>query len=57
MKENILGTADNAEQLAEKIIKDSIYKKFIFFCGDQRRDELPEKLKNNGNRRRRNNSL
>lgn len=38
------GTAANAEELADIIIKDNITH-VIFFCGDQRRDELPDKLK------------
>ena len=46
-EENISATADSAERLAEKIIGSSI-KNIVFFCGDQRRNELPDKLKNNG---------
>jgi uroporphyrinogen-III synthase len=45
---NIVGFADNAEQLAEEIIKHSTEKKMIFFCGNQRRNVLPEKLKKKG---------
>ncbi len=45
---SIAGFADNAEQLAEEIIKHSTEKKMIFFCGNQRRNVLPEKLKKNG---------
>lgn len=47
-EENISGTADSAIYLAEKIIDNSSIKKIVFFCGDQRRDELPDKLKENG---------
>ena len=47
-KENILGAADNAAALSEKIIATSGVSKVYFFCGDLRRDELPEKLKSNG---------
>lgn len=47
-EENISGTADSAIHLAEKIIENSSIKKIVFFCGDQRRDELPDKLKENG---------
>ena len=47
-EKNIAGTADSADQLAEKIVDDALIKNIVFFCGDQRRDELPEKLKNNG---------
>jgi uroporphyrinogen-III synthase len=43
--ESIAGTAENALLLAEKIISNSSIKKLVFFCGNQRRDELPEKLK------------
>ncbi len=44
---SIAGTADNALHLAESIISHSTIKKVYFFCGDQRRDELPGKLKDN----------
>jgi uroporphyrinogen-III synthase len=44
---NILGSANNAEQLAEEIIKHPTKKKMIFFCGNQRRNVLPDKLKEN----------
>ena len=47
-EENISAVADNAEQLAEKIVKNSSIKNVAFFCGDQRRNELPGKLKNSG---------
>lgn len=47
-EENIIGTAYYGGQLAEKIIENSSIKKVVFFCGDQRRDELPGQLKNNG---------
>jgi len=47
-EKNIAGTADSADQLAEKIVDDGLIKNIVFFCGDQRRDELPEKLENNG---------
>jgi uroporphyrinogen-III synthase len=47
-EKNIAGSADSADQLAEKIVDDALIKNIVFFCGDQRRDELPEKLKNNG---------
>lgn len=45
---NILGIADNGEQLAEEVIKLSKEKKIFFFCGNQRRKILPDKLKSNG---------
>ena len=41
----IAGTANDAASLAKQIIKDQPKEKLIFFCGDQRRDELPELLK------------
>ena len=41
----IEGTANDAASLAKQIIKDQPKEKLIFFCGDQRRDELPELLK------------
>jgi Uroporphyrinogen-III synthase len=46
--ESISDTAQNAKQLAERIIQDKNIKAVTFFCGDQRRDELPEMLKNKG---------
>ncbi len=39
---------DNATALANEIIDKSKAKDFIFFCGDKRRDELPEAFKNAG---------
>lgn len=47
-EKNIVGIADNGEELGEEIIKQSTVKKVIFFCGNQRREVLPEKLKKNG---------
>lgn len=47
-RENIAGTAENAVQLAERIIKNKNIKAMTFFCGDQRRDDLPGRLKANG---------
>ncbi len=50
--DNILATGSNATELAEEIIK---WEKIqhdkmpvVFFCGDQRRDELPVKLLEQG---------
>lgn len=40
----IVGTGNNAEELAEEIIEASETEEVVFFCGDQRRDELPRKL-------------
>ena len=42
---NIKATADNANELAMKIISDAPGK-VTFFCGDKRRNELPLLLKN-----------
>lgn len=41
---SIAGTADNATALAELIVSDGSTDNLIFFCGDQRRDELPALL-------------
>lgn len=43
-KDCIAGTADSAAALAEVIIGQETIKEVAFFCGDQRRDELPAKL-------------
>jgi uroporphyrinogen-III synthase len=43
--EKIILTADNASELAGKIIKQGNIKEMVFFCGDIHRDELPDKLK------------
>jgi uroporphyrinogen-III synthase len=40
-KEKIAGTANDAASLAELIAADRFTDEVIFFCGDQRRDELP----------------
>ena len=39
----IIGTADNGKELAKAIL-DANVSEVIFFCGDQRRDELPGSL-------------
>jgi uroporphyrinogen-III synthase len=41
---SIAGTADSASSLAAVIIDQKNISSVIFFCGDKRRDELPEKL-------------
>src|SRR5689334_1944625 len=43
---SIAGVADTAEELATEILRVKI-NEVIFFCGDQRRDELPRLLKKN----------
>lgn len=45
---HIAGAAENATQLASRIISDQSVKKIVFFCGDKRRDVLREELKKNG---------
>jgi uroporphyrinogen-III synthase len=45
---SVIGTATNSHDLAELIIAEKISDEINFFCGDQRRDELPSLLKNNG---------
>jgi uroporphyrinogen-III synthase len=40
----IAGKADSASALADSIIAEKNISDVIFFCGDQRREELPEKL-------------
>ena len=47
-EEKISGTADTASDLADIILKDEEIKKVIFFCGKQRREDLPQKLKDAG---------
>ncbi len=46
-KDSIAGTGSNAAELAELIIEDGYVDEVIFFCGDQRRDELPAMLLGN----------
>ncbi len=46
-EEKIAGTANDAAELAELIVEDANTDEVIFFCGDQRRDELPGILRNN----------
>jgi uroporphyrinogen-III synthase len=41
---SILGTADSASGLADVIINQKNIVAVIFFCGDKRSDELPDKL-------------
>jgi uroporphyrinogen-III synthase len=41
---SIIGTADSAAELADAIIAEKNINKVAFFCGDQRRHELPQKL-------------
>jgi uroporphyrinogen-III synthase len=41
----IAGTAENASDLADAIIENEEFVEVIFFCGNQRRDALPRKLR------------
>lgn len=43
----IAGTADSASALAGLIVKKGTNQEVIFFCGNQRRDELPDILRSN----------
>lgn len=45
--DRIKGTAENASSLADLIINNN-EKEVVFFCGEQRRDELPIKMRNHG---------
>jgi uroporphyrinogen-III synthase len=42
---SVAGTANNAAELAERIAEESDTDEVIFFCGEQRRDELPDILR------------
>lgn len=42
---SVAGTANNATELAERIAEESDTDEVIFFCGEQRRDELPAILR------------
>lgn len=44
----LMGTATNAAELAGLIVEERKTNKLCFFCGDQRREELPSILRNNG---------
>jgi uroporphyrinogen-III synthase len=41
----LAGEADSATELADVILEEAEGEEIIFFCGDRRRDELPEKLR------------
>ncbi|WP_078829786.1 uroporphyrinogen-III synthase [Sediminibacterium ginsengisoli] len=47
-EQSISGTADDAAGLAELIIEEEATDEVIFFCGNQRRDELPLALRGAG---------
>ncbi len=44
----ITGVADNAQSLAERMVEDDPSDEVLFFCGNQRRQELPNILYENG---------
>jgi uroporphyrinogen-III synthase len=44
---SMAGTADNAKDLADAVIKRGNIDEVIFFCGDQRRHELRQALRQN----------
>lgn len=46
-EERIAGTANSAAELAKLLAEENPTGDVIFFCGDQRRDELPDILRNN----------
>lgn len=45
---HIAGKEDSAAELAGKILEESEADEVLFFCGDQRRDELPDILRDGG---------
>jgi len=47
-EETIAGVADTAKGLAEELIRSGGGREVYFFCGDQRRDELPFILRQSG---------
>ena len=46
--DSVVGTGDDAKDLARKIAADNAVTEVFFFCGEQRREELPEILRNAG---------
>ena len=46
-EESIVGTANSATELAERIVEEANTDELIFFCGDQRRAELPDIVRQN----------
>ena len=44
----IIGTAADATTLAKLVLLNKEIKEAVFFCGNQRREELPESLSSNG---------
>lgn len=46
-QDRIIATAENAQRLGERLIDDGI-REVVFFCGNIRRDELPNKIRSEG---------
>ncbi|HVY73223.1 MAG TPA: uroporphyrinogen-III synthase [Puia sp.] len=46
-EQSLLGSEPDAIRLAERIIRDQPSEQLLFFCGDRRREELPEALRKN----------
>jgi uroporphyrinogen-III synthase len=44
----IAGTAPNSSTLATILLEKSIDREIVFFCGDKRRDEMPDLLRHHG---------
>jgi uroporphyrinogen-III synthase len=44
----VAASADNAMELGKAITEWGVQEELIFFCGDQRRDELPDQLRERG---------
>jgi uroporphyrinogen-III synthase len=47
-EQSIITVGNNASELADQMIGNKSVKQVVFFCGDQRRVELPRKLRQNG---------
>lgn len=45
--DKIVATAENAQRLGERLVDDGV-KEVVFFCGNIRRDELPNKIRSEG---------
>ena len=45
--DKIVATAENAQRLGERLIDDGV-NDVVFFCGNIRRDELPNKMRSEG---------
>lgn len=48
-EDKIIATAENAQRLGERLIDDGV-DNILFFCGNIRRDELPNKIRSEGGR-------